>query len=333
MNKNCSSIPSLVALRAFEAVARLGSFVRAADELHVTTSAISHQISTLEETLNVVLLNRTRGEVARRGRTEVTPAGKRLAGAVESALDQLAAACEDVRVSQARRTITVSANAPFCSLWLASRLASFAANQGGTDVRVIAIEDEPNLVEQKIDLAIVRVKRGAETSSTSQRNIALTGEVVFPVCSPLFLDKNEAICVDPAALARTHLLQEENTATPELNWDTWFGVLGVLPPPALKIVRYSGFSLVVGAAIEGGGVALGRSPLIDAELAAGRLVRLFDQHRLLGSWQFVLRMRQRAILDLEIQALITFLKAEVAKSPFYVDGGRVRGSSDTAGSA
>jgi LysR family transcriptional regulator, glycine cleavage system transcriptional activator len=333
MSRSHSSIPPLVALRAFEAVARLGSFVRAAEDLHVTTSAISHQISALEENLNTVLLNRSRGDVAYRGRTQVTPAGRKLLSAVELALDHLAWACEEIRVERVRRdrrTITVSGNAPFCALWLAPRLASFAASRDDLDIRVVAVEDEPNLAERKIDLAI-RTRRvthdsGGDSNPASQRDLLLMSEVIFPVCSPIFL-KGHNITLDlPDKLGEIQLLQEENTATPEFNWDTWFEVLGVRTAPPLRIVRYSGYSLVVGAAITGGGVASGRSPLIDAEIASGRLIRLFPQYRLLGSWEFVMRTRLRAKLDPMLQQLIEFLKMEAGKPPSIREGGIVEGS-------
>ena len=108
--------------------------------------------------------------------------------------------------------------------------------------------------------------------------------------------------------------QEENTRSPELDWQTWLDLLAVPRHPALNVIRYSGFGIVVGAAIGDGGVALGRSPLIDEELRRGRLVRLFPKYQMEGSWKFVIRASQRAKRDPAVQSVFEFLTEEAARS-------------------
>ena len=114
-------LPSLPAFRAFAAVAREGSFARAAEKLHVSTSAVSHQIRALEEQLGTPLLTRARNG-AGRSSTGPTPAGDELLRAVEEALGRLAMACEAIRVkaNQPRRRIVVSAN--LYRIWLDPRV-------------------------------------------------------------------------------------------------------------------------------------------------------------------------------------------------------------------
>jgi molybdenum-dependent DNA-binding transcriptional regulator ModE len=118
--------PPLAALRGFAAVARHGSFVRAAATLNVSTSAVSHQIHTLEDGLGATLLTRARNGASR---TAVTAEGTELLGAIDAAFAQLGAACEAVR-ERARRTrpvLAISAGHSVASLWLAPLLAAFAA--------------------------------------------------------------------------------------------------------------------------------------------------------------------------------------------------------------
>src|SRR5579875_3530367 len=118
-------IPPLPALRAFAAVARTGSFARAAQELHISTSAVSHQIRGLEASLGCVLLTRARNGT---GRTVPTEEGLAFARAIDTAFVQLGAACEAVRQRGRRQPVlTISANGSVASLWLAPRLAAFAA--------------------------------------------------------------------------------------------------------------------------------------------------------------------------------------------------------------
>ncbi len=289
-----SDIPPFAALRAFEAAARLGGFGRAAAMLNVSTSAISHQIRGLEATLGVRLLERSTGA----GGVQVTAAGARLLPAASEALSVLEAACAEIRGT--RRRLTVSANAPFSALWLARRVAEFSARHPDTPIDAVVLEDEPDFARQPIDLAIVNVRADALRPGDQ----VLLHEDVFPVCSPdLHGFASTAVC-------RCRLLQEAQENTPELDWRNWAAHFGLPGDFETKIVRYSSFSQVVGAAVGGAGLALGRSPLIDPELASGRLVRLFPDLSRPASWRFVLRRGQRRhrLLD----PLVAFLMAEAS---------------------
>ncbi|WP_174363607.1 LysR family transcriptional regulator [uncultured Caballeronia sp.] len=288
-----SNIPSLTALRAFEAAVRLGGFARAAAELNVSTSAVSHQIRGLEDTLGVRLLERSTGI----GGIRLTAAGASLLPAASGALSLLEDACSEIK-GVARR-LTVSANAPFSAMWLARRLAEFSGSNPATPLNAIIQDGEPDFARYDIDLAVVHVADHALRPD----DIVLLQEDVFPVCSPeLHPFASTAVC-------RCRLLQEAHENFLELNWLNWSAEFGLPDDFDTKIVRYSSFSQVIGAAVGGAGLALGRSPLIEPELRSGRLVRLFPELSRPASWRFVLRRgptRRHRMLD----TLIDFLRAE-----------------------
>jgi LysR family glycine cleavage system transcriptional activator len=289
-------IPPLAALRAFAAVARHGSFARAATTLNVSTSAVSHQIRGLEDTLGAPLLTRARNGS---GRTTVTAEGATLQREVEQAFAQLGAACEAVRDRRKRPVLTISANGSVSSLWLAPRLAAFAAQHPSVQWQVRSIEDnEPDMVREGLDLAVLRVRRG----TTADGDILLFSETVFPVCS-----QSSHFHGDPGELTRQTLLQEDHASSPEKDWGTWLKLLGCGTNARATVVRFHTFSAALAAAVAGAGIALGRSPLIDAELAAGRVVRPFGERSMPGSWDFVIRHRPGAARDVHVARLQTFL--------------------------
>ncbi|UPG73229.1 LysR substrate-binding domain-containing protein [Roseomonas gilardii subsp. gilardii] len=299
-------LPSLPALRAFAAVAREGSFVRAAETLHVSTSAISHQIRQLEEQLGTPLLSRARNGSGH-SRTAPTDAGRELLLVVEETLDRLASACGAIRdrAGNARRNLVVSANGSFASLWLAPRLARFAALHPSVAWHMRAVESNvPDMAAEGLDLAILR----ARTGRVVPPDRLLFAETFFPICSPALA----AIATPEELLCRS--LLEEDGNSPEKNWSTWMPILGQKPGTG-HVLRFSSYNQVIGAALAGAGLALGRSPLLDAELASGRLLRLFAPLSLPGSWAFVLRAGPDAARDPHVVQFCDFLLQEAGSLP------------------
>lgn len=290
-------IPPLAALRAFTAVARLGSFARAADELHVSTSAVSHQVRGLEETLDATLLTRARNGT---GRTVVTAEGAALQQVIEAAFAQLGEACAAIRQRRQRPVLTISASGSVASLWLAPRLAAFAALHPSVQWQVRAVDaEEPDMVREGLDLAVLRVWPG----TAAPGDHLLFHETVFPVCSPALPLVNR-----PEDLTRYTLLQEEHhVASAEKDWSTWLQLLGHGPRAKATIVRFHTFNAALAAAIAGAGIALGRQPLIDYELAAGRLVRVFPDRALPGTGAFVIRRRPGKDRDGHVGQLVAYL--------------------------
>jgi LysR family glycine cleavage system transcriptional activator len=292
----------LAALRAFAAVAHHGSFSRAAMALHVSTSAVSHQIRGLEADMGTPLLTRARNG-AGHSRTAVTKEGEALLRAVETTFAQLATACESVRerARGVRPTLAISANGSVTSLWLAPRLAAFAALHPSVQWHVRSIEDnEPDMVREGLDLAVLRARRG----ELAERDRLLFSETVAPVCSPSL-----RLTGRPEELPRHTLLQEDHGASPEKDWSTWLALLGCGKPANVTIVLFHTFSAALAAAVAGAGIALGRMPLIDRELSSGHLVRPFAQ-TLPGTWDFVIRGRPDAARDVHVDHLRDYLLSQ-----------------------
>jgi LysR family transcriptional regulator, glycine cleavage system transcriptional activator len=291
------TLPSLAAFRAFETTARLGGLARAAGVLNVSPSAISHQIKGLEESLGVRLLERGTGV----GGIRVTPAGTRLLNAASSALTLLEEACSDIS-GIARQRLTVAANVSLSTMWLARKLANFSSLHPEIAVNAMIQMEEPDVVQPGIDLAIVHVPEAAIRPG----DVVLMREEVYPVCSP------DLYVLASRGLDRCRLLQETHDGSPELGWRAWSATLHLPCDFETRIVHYSTFGQTIGAALGGAGIALGRSPLIDQELAAGRLVPLFPGLSRPASCRFVLRpgpTRQRRM----VRTLIDFLCGQAAR--------------------
>jgi LysR family glycine cleavage system transcriptional activator len=302
-----SRLPPLAALRAFEAVARLGSLSRAAGELSVTKSAVSHQLRLLEADLGAVLLRR--GGTTRRA--ETTEAGADLLSSVQQALTLLASACNNVRAAakdQAAQRLNISANPSLAALWLAPRLGRFIELHPDIDIQVyLHTNQDPAWEEQDIDLAFLHM-RDEGPHRPAPGDIRLMTETVVPVCSPSLIDANSRD--DPAAFTRHRWLEEKHIASPETSWRTWWKRLGLREEDWQEPLVLSGLSTVVSAAVAGAGIALGRSPLIDEEVARGGLVPLVLALRMDGSWGYAIRIRPDRPNDAALPALVEFLLDE-----------------------
>ncbi|CAM3487934.1 Transcriptional regulator [Bordetella sputigena] len=303
--------PPLAALRAFEAVARLGSLSRAAAELNITKSAVSHQLRALESELGVVLLRR--GGTTRRA--EPTEAGADLLASVQQALTLLATACRNVRASARARQphrLNISSNPSLAALWLAPRIGRFVQSHPDIDVQVyLHTNQDPAWQEQDIDLAFLHM-RDEGPHRPAPGDIRLMQETVMPVCSPALIDAAERD--DPAVFARHRWLEEKHVASPETSWRTWRKRLQLDHTQWQEPLVLSGLSTVVSAAVAGAGIALGRSPLIDEEIARGGLVPLVPALRMAGSWGYVMRMRPDRPDDAALPTLVDFLLDE-ARQP------------------
>lgn len=299
--------PPLAALRAFEAVARLGSLSRAAAELHVTKSAVSHQLRGLEADLGVPLL--LRGGTVRRA--ETTPAGADLLASVQQALTLLETACRNARATargRRRYTLNVSANPSLAALWLAPRIGRFIELHPDIGVQVyLHASQDPAWKSQDIDLAFLHV-RAHGPHLAEPGDIALMTETVVPVCSPALIPQAERN--DPRVFLRHRWLEEKHIDSPETDWRTWGPRLGLAESDWQEPMVLSGLSTVVAAAAAGVGIALGRAPLIDEDLASGRLVPLMPQLRMPGSWGYVMRIHANRPMDASLPALVEFLAEE-----------------------
>lgn len=254
-------LPPLTALRAFEAAARHLSFTRAAAELHVTQTAISHQIKTLEAHLGLRLFRRLPRALL------LTEEGQTYLPAVRAAFDQIAAATERLTTSGSGGTLTVSVLPSFAAKWLVPRLGRFRADHPEIDLRISATWHLVDFAREDVDLAI-RLGRGVYPGLHVDR---LLGEETFPVCSPALIGGSRPLKA-PADLGKHTLLHDDATRT----WRLWLEVAGVSDVDPERGPIFNDSSMLLQAAIDGQGVALGRSALVAADLAAGRLVKPFD---------------------------------------------------------
>jgi LysR family transcriptional regulator, glycine cleavage system transcriptional activator len=263
------SLPPLATLRTFEAVARNLSFTRAADELALTQNAVSHQIRALEAHLGASLFGRLHRGI------ELTSDGRTLLDGVRAGLDSVLLASERVRSQRRVGVLTVAAPAAFATWWLVPRLGRFAALHPEIEVRIAAMDGrEPDLRRDGVDVAVV--KRPAKLADRHPVAMPLLREIVFPVCAPSILG-GETPLRNLHDLVR-HTLIESDAAEAddtEFTWSSWLAQFGLELGQSMRQLRFSHLGLALSAAIDGLGVALGRSPMVDAELASGRLVRPF----------------------------------------------------------
>lgn len=252
-------LPPLNSLRAFESAARHLSFTRAADELAVTQSAVSHQVTALEEWAGVPLFKR-------QGRAMVlTEAAVKFLPAVSTALDQIALAGRKLQaVDPTHGWLTVAVMPSFAAKWLVPRLADFHEKNPDMDVWIATFEDQTGALGSDIDVAI-RYGRGDWPGLASVR---IMSEELFPVCAP----RLAASLNTPADLAHATLLHDELRE----DWAMWFAAAGLTGVDTARGPGFDDSGLLIQAAIEGLGVALGRSVLVKGDLDAGRLVRPFD---------------------------------------------------------
>jgi LysR family glycine cleavage system transcriptional activator len=253
-------LPPLNALPSFEAAARHLSFSKAADELHVTHGAVSRAIRNLEKHLGVLLFARGIRSV------RLTQLGASYAADVRRILDQLAAATL-VTSGQQSAVLNVSTLDALASRWLVPRLFRFRRSHPDIDVRLSTSERLADFVSDGIDVAI-RYGRGQYPGLTSE---LLMGEDVFPVCSPVLLDGPHPLQT-PADL-RHHTLIHDYF---HIDWAMWLKTAGIEGVDPHKGPTFHSSEHVVQAAVQGEGVALGRSALVADDIAAGRLVRPFE---------------------------------------------------------
>lgn len=259
-------LPPLNALRAFEAAARHLSFVKAAEELHVTPAAISHQVKGLEEQLGVALFTRLpRGLV-------LSDAGRAMLPELARGFDHFTRAVRGAVAGDVAGELKVTMIPSFAQLWLLPRLDRFIAAYPDVRLILLGVSEVVDIVRSDIDLGI-RYGGGRYPGLWSQ---LLFTEETFPVCAPALLDGPPPLR-RPADLRHHRLLSDWNITRGEawLTWEAWAEHLGLPDLRADEGLRLSDSMMLMEAAVRGLGVAIGRTSLAGGHLAAGRLVRPF----------------------------------------------------------
>lgn len=250
-------LPPLHSLPAFEAAARLGSFLAAAEALHLTPSAISHRIRQLENHLGQALFERRHRSVV------LTAAGRRYLAVVRDALLRLDEASAVLRAPQ-RERLRISAAPALGSKWLVGRIADYQEGHPDLEFSLATATGLGPLLNGEADIGL----RYGEEEWPGLLAWKLFEERVFPVCAPALAARLQ----QPADLDAVRLLRH-----PLLSWQRWFAAAGVAhAEPAIGPV-YEDALLMLEAAVAGHGVALMASTLAAPYLAEGRLLRPFPQ--------------------------------------------------------
>ena len=260
-------MPPLSALRAFEAAARLKSFSRAADELSVTSAAISHQIHALEADLGVSLFHRRNRAV------ELTASARLLLPELSEAFAGIQASVRRLRAHNDTGALTVTASPSIAAKWLVLRLHRFQAQHPEIDVRISTSDEIVDLTRGDFDLAI---RYGGGRYPGLDVELLLKNEV-FPACSPRLLEAGPPLRT-PEDLLHHALIHDQAVDRDPLapTWAMWLKAAGVAGAPSAPGLTFSVGYMALDAAIAGHGVVLAYSTIAAADLAAGRLVRLFS---------------------------------------------------------
>ena len=261
------TLPPLNALKAFESAARNLSVSAAAAELSVSPAAISHQLRLFEDFIGLAVLERAGRGIA------LTDAGRAALGPVQAGFAQFHGAMDAIDALGETGTLNISVAPSFASKWLLPRLHDFQALHSQIDVNVSASVQLVDFSRDSVDVAI-RYGGGVYADLHSEK---LISESVYPVCSPALL-KHGAPLTEPADLAAHTLLHDDSPDNDPScpGWDHWLRAAGHGEIEAARGPRFNQASLVLEAAALGRGVALAKATLADADIKAGRLVRLFS---------------------------------------------------------
>ncbi|MEE4015798.1 LysR family transcriptional regulator [Roseibium sp. FZY0029] len=268
-----SKLP-LNALRAFEASARLCSFTRAGLELRVSQTAVSHQVKTLEDVLQVSLFERLPRGVA------LTDEGLALLPVLTDAFRRMSEALSRFEDGNYREVLTVGAVATLATGWLLPRLAGFAKDHPQIDLRLKTNNNRADILADGLD-CFLRFGDGAWHATNAEK---LMDAPLSPICSP---EAAPRLC-EPADLVNEPLLRSYRID----EWAMWFQAAN-LPPPRARGWMFDSSLAMVEAVTQGAGVALVPTSMFSRQLSSGAIVRPFQTSVLTGSyWLTWLKSRE-----------------------------------------
>jgi LysR family glycine cleavage system transcriptional activator len=290
-------LPPLRALLAFEAAARSGSFARAASELNVTPSAISHQIQTIETFLGLKLFRRTAGRVS------LTRAGNAYWRRIESALQAIADATAEIAPARQADLVTVLSATSFAAKWLRPRLNDFLSTHPMVRVRLNTSTEPPDFSAGSFDVAICYGRPAAPGLTV----LPLVAETMMPLCSPRLARRLRLR--KASDLAKATLIHSSNLTS----WADW---LEQARAPAVKAdagVWFDRSSLAIESAVEGTGVILESDFLTSAERKAGMLTSPFSSAPRIRVLSYFLAFRAEQSTRPACRTFIDWIRASVPK--------------------
>lgn len=253
-------LPPLPSLQAFEAIARRRSFALAATELHLTPSAVSHQVARLEDFLGVKLFERSSRGV------KLSPAGEAYLQRVAGALGAIGTATDDLRQG-VRNSLYVHASPSFASLWLMPRIGQFAQAHPGVSLFLSASHLHSDFELGQVDIDI----RYGVPAWPQLVVKPVFRESIMPLASAGFIERHQIRT--PADLLQVPLIQ---STVGVVQWADWFASFTELKKPERFALRFDRAMMALDAAVQGLGVALESTVIGDSYLESGRLVRVFD---------------------------------------------------------
>ncbi|WP_082679667.1 LysR substrate-binding domain-containing protein [Paucibacter sp. KCTC 42545] len=298
-------------LRAFEAVARLLSFRAAAEELHLTQSAISRQIRALEEEIGTALFLRGTRFV------ELTSDGAVLKPTAEQVLQRLDQSVRQIRQAHGRQVVNVTTFASFASLWLIPRLAAFQQAHPDIDIRVSANDSVLELEDSEVDLAL----RYTSPDRVPSGALRLFGEVLTPVVSGMLATQATQGSSPPlrkAADLAEYTLAEEDDHRPSaeyLSWRRWLAGQGQAELQPRRWMYLNFTYQQIQAALAGQAVALARLVLVSEQLQRGDLVEPFGPGaRMASPFAYWMLQTEQGRQRPEVQQFAHWIEAQAALS-------------------
>ena len=253
-------LPPLPSLQAFEAIARRRSFALAAAELHLTPSAVSHQVARLEDFLGVKLFERSSRGV------KLSPAGEAYLQRVAGALGAIGTATDDLRQG-VRNSLYVHASPSFASLWLMPRIGQFAQTHPGVSLFLSASHLHSDFELGQVDIDI----RYGIPMWPQLVVKPVFREPIMPLASATFIERHQIRT--PADLLQVPLIQSTVSV---VQWVDWFALHPSLKKPERFALRFDRAMMALDAAVQGLGVALESTVIGGGYIEAGKLQPVFD---------------------------------------------------------
>ncbi|NBB13226.1 LysR substrate-binding domain-containing protein [Pseudomonas sp. SLFW] len=299
MNKLGKSLPPLASLLPFEAAARLLSFSRAAEELNLTQAAVSRQIRALEDDLGIALFQRRNRAVF------LTDAGRELNLTLGNALRDVASTSDRLRGVAGKNEVVLLCQPCEAFHWLMPRLSNFHQQYPEIELKMVTWANPLTDFQGYFDVAMQSSNRDHGLHPL----LFTAADEVFPVCSPAYANGRTL----PIALDDLHghtLLHHDAQPVYQLEWDTWLATFGVDVPRQARGLAFDSYSLMLHAAVEGHGLAMGWRRTSQRMLDSGALIAPFTQSVHLDNALSVYHRHGQARRE-EASLLVAWLKAEL----------------------
>jgi LysR family glycine cleavage system transcriptional activator len=300
---NKTSLPPLDYLLTFEVAAKHESFSGASREIGISESAISRKVRLLEQHYKTPLFRRGSKSIS------LTAQGALLLKKIQPSLKNLRDVSAAMFEQENSQQINLAATNSVTTLWLIPRLRNFKTVHSNTNIAVIASDEDSECLAENVDFAILRGD-GQWPDHTSQK---LFGETIFPVCSPEFLANNPT-AADLETLSTLSLIEVSSKHPEWMNWNDWLtGHISGFPALSKRSV-FNAYPHAIQAAVDGLGIALGWSYLIDPLLESGELVRPIGDIQTRTEYGYYLLQRAKMPMDLKRQIVKDWLLTESAAS-------------------